>query len=331
MLITAGTFAFEWIEGFADIPDPEAAAVGWAHHDVALAGNGNLLTSHPSRPTLLELTRDGSIVGVVDLPLTELHGITVCPDGRLWLADIGRKRLPEAGYGYVDGGKGGRVVRLAPSGHVDMEIEAPDLSVYRSQAFSPTKVAVGSEQGGGSGDIWVADGYGQNLVHRFSSAGEYLATISGEEGPAGRFKTPHAIWLDHRRSEAELYIADRANNRIQVYDLDGAFKRCFGDDFLVTPSAFAALGDHLLVAELSGRLTILDRDDRPVATIGSNLDVAAEPGWPNALDGNARPMRSDRIRPGAFNSPHGLATDGDGNIYVSEWLIGGRYIKLSRA
>lgn len=126
-------------------------------------------------------------------------------------------------------------------------------------------------------------------------------------------------------------VADRSNGRVQVYSLDGEFKRSFGQDFMITPSAFAPYGEFLIVAELNARLTVLDADDRLVTHLGDNHEVADAPGWPNMLDRRGLPTRTDRLRPGKFNSPHGLATDRDGNIYVSEWLIGGRYIKLSKA
>ena len=52
------------------------------------------------------------------------------------------------------------------------------------------------------------------------------------------------------------------------------------------------------------------------------------PGWPNALSNDARAVRATLSDSYEFNSPHSLATDTDGNLYVSEWLVGGRYTKL---
>jgi hypothetical protein len=112
--------------------------------------------------------------------------------------------------------------------------------------------------------------------------------------------------------------------------LDGRFKRSFGEDFMITPSAFAQYGDFLVIAELNARLTIVDGDDQLVTYLGDNHAVAKEPGWPNMLRADGVPTRTDRIRIGLFNSPHGLTTDNEGNIFVSEWLIGGRYIKLAK-
>jgi hypothetical protein len=62
--------------------------------------------------------------------------------------------------------------------------------------------------------------------------------------------------------------------------------------------------------------------------LGENEAVCAEPGWPNRLDARGIPARTDRLVPGKFNSPHGVGVDADGNLYVAEWLIGGRLTKL---
>ena len=173
-------------------------------------------------------------------------------------------------------------------------------------------MAVFEERFGGNGDIWVADGYGQNFVYRYSRFarnGEYLGSINGSEGSAGPFQCPHSIWIDYRKADPELYVADRTNGRIQVYDLEGKFKRAFGKDFLVSPSAFARQADCLVVAELHARLAILDPEDRLVCLLGRNEEVSRMDDWPNMKGPDGVPVRTTRLEPGKFNSPHGVATD----------------------
>ena len=75
---------------------------------------------------------------------------------------------------------------------------------------------------------------------------------------------------------------------------------------------------------------MLDASDRLVGYLGDNGAVADTPGWPNSLGYEGAPTRSRNLATGLFNSPHGVAADADGNLYVAEWLIGGRYVKLSR-
>ena len=63
-----------------------------------------------------------------------------------------------------------------------------------------------------------------------------------------------------------------------------------------------------------------------IATLGAGWPE--RPGWPNALSGDERAVRAELPPPFAFNSPHSVATDTEGNLYVSEWLIGGGYTGL---
>ncbi len=96
------------------------------------------------------------------------------------------------------------------------------------------------------------------------------------------------------------------------------------------PTGFGISGDDLILIELRARATVVDGNDGLIGYLGTNLEVCDSEGWPNAKDAQGEPIRSPRLEVGKFNSPHGMAVDGDGNIYVSEWLIGGRYTKLAR-
>jgi hypothetical protein len=231
-----------------------------------------------------------------------------------------------------------RVVKMTLDGEILAELPAPPREPESGPgmmgSYCPCGTAVDEERYGGSGDIWVADGYGSSLVHRFDRYGNHQLTLTGEEG-AGRFLCPHAVFIDRRRDKApELYIADRENKRVQVYDMQGHYVRSFGHPFLNSPSGFAVLNDLLVVAELYSRLAVLDADDNFVGYVGASVGAREglgwpdRPGWPNALTGNGQAARADLPAPYDFNSPHSLATDVDGNLFVSEWLIGGRYTKF---
>ncbi len=145
-------------------------------------------------------------------------------------------------------------------------------------------------------------------------------------GPV-EFDCPHSVFVDRRATDPVVHVADRGNRRIQVFDLDGAFVRSYGSSFLRAPSAFAPIGDKLLVGDLHARLTLVDADDRLVAHVGDGGDSHAEPGWPNAIVA-ADAIVARRSTPGAFGSPHGLATMSDGTIIVAEWRLGGRIVAL---
>jgi hypothetical protein len=308
MHIEAGANSWEWIEDWAIIPDTPSGRENGRTHGVAGASSGDIVVFAQAEPSVLIYDKSGRLKSSWGAYLGA-HGLTlVHEDGRdyLWLTDQFTAE----------------VVKATLDGEIVQRIERPDLPIYAEGGYSPTWVAVNEERFGGNGDIWVADGYGSSLVHRYDRDGVYISTLSGREG-AGEFNCPHGIAIDTRTGEPELYIADRGNKRIQVYDTQGRYKRVFGEDFLTSPCAFVAVGDLLYVPELRARMTVLDGSDRPVAVIGDNEAVSDIPGWPN------HPKRM--IEPGKFNSPHGVGADIDGNVYVVEWIVGGRVIKLAVA
>lgn len=326
MRIGDASNTYEWIDSWAKTPKSD----GWAHHGAAITEAGNIVACNQGQATIQIFDQNGNLLSSWDSGLTEAHGITVVKEGEmeyLWIADNGRKRQPDLDYEYSDEYKG-QVVKFTLDGRRVMSIDPPDLSVYSSSAYSPTWVAVNEERDGGNGDVWVTDGYGSNSVHRYDKSGVYISTINGDEGDAGHFDCPHSIFIDNRKADQELYVADRGNGRVQVYDLRGEFKRVVGTDFFTSPSGFATSGDLMIVAELNARLVILDLDDEPLAYLGSNIEVAEVDGWPNNLNENGDVIPTELLEIGKFNSPHGLTVDKDGNLYIAEWLIGGRFTKL---
>jgi sugar lactone lactonase YvrE len=326
MIIGDGQSEYQWTEDWAKIPPSESATNGRAHHGVAITASGEVVSFHPGDSTMLVFDSQGNLVRSWKTDFTDAHGITIVNEGGveyLWVADNGRKRAYDLDYDYGDGENTGQAVKITLDGEVVQRLERAELPIYETGMYSPTSVAVNSD----NGDIWLADGYGQSYVHRYDSSGNYLSSINGEEG-AGRFSTPHSVFMDTRKSDGELYVSDRANGRVQVYDMEGTFKRVFGSDFLTTPSAFAVHGDKMIIAELNARLAVVDAEDNLIGYLGGNLPVAQVAGWPNNLNESDVPVRTSLLEAGKFNSPHGLAVDSTGNIYVSEWLIGGRFIKL---
>jgi len=323
---------YRWLEDWAHLPTDEHAHTGWAHHGLAVSRTGQLLGFHAGEPFLLVFDADGALVRSIPCPVREAHGLTLVLEDDveyLWIADNGAKPVRQSDGTYKAGhpDTAGHVLKIALDGTVVQELTTPALPAYQDAAYSPTSVAVDEKRHGGSGDVWVADGYGRSLVHRFTADGTYLKTISGEEGTAGAFNCPHAVFIDRRKAEPELYIADRGNAQVQVYGLDGTFRRSFGTDFLNSPSGFATLGDNLVIAELFAQLTIVNADDGLVGYIGANPTARERPGWPNAVAADGGTTQPP-VQAGKFNSPHGIATDCDGAIYVSEWLVGGRLVKL---
>ncbi len=307
----------------------EAPDEGWAHHGVAVLEDGSIVAVAPDRACLVRLDGSGRELSRIDLELLEMHGIRVSSDAhgeRLWVADNGHKFVPgRPNYGEVN--RPGRVVAVGLDGSVHEEITTPELAAYERSPWQPCAVAVDDESLGGTGDVWVADGYGQSLLHRFSATGTWLATFDGSE-TGTKFDTPHDVVIDRRRATPELYVADRGNKRVVVLDLEGHFIRIVGAGALTSPSGLATSGELLFIAELHGRLAAFDGADNVIGYLGAMSEQQRQ-GWPNTVDEQGNMVRVPNLGPGVFNSPHGLATDDKGAIYVSEWLIGGRLVKLS--
>ena len=316
MRVGRGDQVYDWIEKWGRIPDSNSARDGWAHHDIVVSKTGKVISFHQADPTVLIFDEEGNLEKSWNGTVENAHGMHIVKEGNteyLWLAD----------------NTTGKVVKTTLDGELVLGIERPDLKVYAEGGkYSPTGVAVNQEKDGGNGDVYVTDGYGSSYIHRYDKNGEYLSSINGEEGDAGRFATPHDVWVDTRKPDKELYIADRSNGRIQVYDLEGNYRRVLGRepgaDWLHSPSGFAQSGEYLITAELKGsRITVLDMNDELVCYLGENSGAfKLNPGWPN--------VPQETLIPGKCNSPHGIAVDADGNIYSAEWLIGGRINKLAK-
>jgi hypothetical protein len=341
---------YEMTPDWADLSAVPEAAGSWAHNGIVVTETGEFIGFHAGQ--LVAFDRNGQFLRSVRPGLTEAHGITLVREGGdelLWVSDPGfvfEVGLDDGdeqweavfGRGVRADSRPPRVVKMTLGGEILSELpippREPESPAGMMGDYCPCGTAVDEERFGGNGDVWVADGYGSSLIHRFDKQGHHRLTLTGEEGNR-RFLCPHAVFIDRRGGKIpELYVADRENKCIQVYDLDGRHLRFFGETFLNSPSGFAVVGDLLVVAELYSRLAVVDAEDHFVGYVGASekaqtgLGWPDRPGWPNSLNGNAQAVQAHVLVPLEFNSPHSLATDADGNLYVSEWLIGGRYTKL---
>lgn len=79
---------------------------------------------------------------------------------------------------------------------------------------------------------------------------------------------------------------------------------------------------------MDSRIILVDKANELLVSIGKVAD-RSRPGWPNALDASGAVVRPPLVE-GAFSTPHLVAVDQAGDIYVTEWLIGGRLVKLTR-
>lgn len=177
------------------------------------------------------------------------------------------------------------------------------------------------------GGFLVADGYGSYSIQRYDSDGNFVSHFGKEGDQDGQFNLPHGIWIDDRENETGenlIVVADRANNRLQWFKLDGSHVRT-QNNFLL-PANVDVREDLMLVPELKAQITLLGIDNSVVAVLGQDED------WREQVlaDNFAFRRQPDTWRDGRFLHPHDACFDAAGNIIVAEWVHGGRVTHLKR-
>jgi DNA-binding beta-propeller fold protein YncE len=219
------------------------------------------------------------------------HGLQFAPDGFLYCTDDGDHT----------------VRRCTPDGEVVLTIGIPGRPApfMSGRPFCRcTHTALSPD-----GDVYVSDGYGNAQVHCFAPDGRLRFSWGASGSDPGRFHVPHNICCDQ---DGWVYVADRENHRIQVFDGSGRFEAQWHD--LFRPCALAlGPGDDRNV--YVGELGPLFRNASPWATgLGARVSVLDRAGAPVARLG-----RGDiGPEPDQFVAPHGLAVDSRGDVYVAE-------------
>jgi hypothetical protein len=183
-----------------------------------------------------------------------------------------------------------------------------------------------------NGDFYVTDGYGAGYIHHYNIKGEYISTFGGKGDADDQTACPHGIYCDTRDpAKPILVVADREHHRLQYFTLDGKLDHLVVNDNaeetkndagrLRRPCHFNQRGSELVIPDLRGRVTILDKDNNAVAQLGDN---------PNASQRANNGVKQADTTPGHFCCPHGATWDSHGNIFVAEWLPYGRLTKLRR-
>ena len=133
-----------------------------------------------------------------------------------------------------------------------------------------------------SGDLYVSDGYRNCRVHRFSPDGHLLASWGrpGGDGP-GAFFSPHSLWVD---ADGLVYVCDRKNNRIQIFDLEGQFVSQWSNVQLPTDLHIGPDGHYYLAERESNEATenLLTVRDRSGSILASWTTPRSHQIWPDA-------------------------------------------------
>ena len=239
-------------------------------------------------------------------------------------ADLHGFVIRDAGDGehiYGTSLRGQKFVKLTLDGEVVLEIsrDAIPREYWTPNRFSTELgVLLSGMEVAPNGDLYVTDGYSSDYVHRFDPRGRYLGTFGGKAAPYG-FNILHKIAMDTRFDPVRIIATDRLNNRVVHLSLDGELLGVVSDD-LSLPAALTIDGEHVIVGELNGRVTILDKAGNVVVRVGTNT---AE-----GIGGNRMPP--EQWRTGYVVAPHGVATNIEGDLFVAEFSTFGRVHKFDR-
>ena len=223
----------------------------------------------------------------------------------------------------------GYIAKQTLKGETVWKQTAPEVEVYDGAApfevktpgeygkgikFSPTNIAFAPD-----GGFFVGDGYGSHYIIRYDREARVVGYFGGPGSGQGKFQTPHGLWWDDRPGRKPgLVICDRANARLQYFDLDGNYTGGFDD--MLFPADIDTRGELMLVPDLHARITVLDKDNQVLAHLGDDAQ------WRKQVLADNLQMRSqpEKWENGRFIHPHDACFDHQGNIYVAEWVAIGR-------
>ena len=261
--------------------------------------------------------------------LVSPHGIYVDRDGNIWVTDYqdnaprpARGAAPAAGQAAAPASaaargpagpaagstKGHQVFKFSPDGKLLMTLGERGGGVGLNYFFQPNDVIVAP-----TGEIFVSQGHGQGQseVLKFSKDGAFIKRWGKTGTGPGEFDQPHALAFD---SKGRLFVGDRNNNRIQIFDRDGNF-----------------LEQWTQFSRPSG-IFIDKRDNVYVADSESGSVARNHPGWKRGIRiGNVKDGKVVAFIPDpdenatGTSAAEGVAADDQGNIYGAE--VGPRTLK----
>jgi len=285
----AGKYTYELIDEWAKLPE------GWSFLDVcgiAIDSQDRLYILTRSEHSIMVFDREGNLLNSWGEGFfNRAHGSCIGPDGCIYCTDDSNHIVAK----FTSDGK--LLMTLGTKG------QPSDTGYIRTFNFweslgriqrgappfnRPTGVVVTP-----SGEIYVADGYGNTRVHKFSPDGKLLFSW-GEPGRApGQFRLPHNICLDKKE---RVWIPDRENGRIQIFTSQGEFITEWND--VIRPTdIFIDDEEMVYVSEFCLRVSIFTIDGKLLAR------------W-----GNEGKDKETAL----FHAPHAIAVDSRGDIYVGE-------------
>ena len=310
-----GTHRYKVIEGWG-VLDAGKNPVNDCHEMVEDAKGRLIMLTNETKNNILIYDKSGKLLETWGNSYPGGHGLTISTEGEeqfLFLTDTSRSQ----------------VIKTDLKGNEILKLDYPkDTGVYEFPSkFVPTETAVNPA----NGDIYVADGYGQNYIIQYNAKGEYIRHFGGTGDTDDTFRCCHGIVVDTRNtSMPTLLITDRSHMQYKRFTLEGKYLST-----VPMPGSFVCRpvlkGDNMYAAVYrstteqypnSGYLTILDKDDKVVSTPGGTA--------PEYVDNKLQDQRKDRSYLG-FMHPHDVCVDADENLYVPQWASQKTYpVKLER-
>jgi hypothetical protein len=297
-----GEMTFDTVPGWGLRPDGHSA-LGPTHGAVVIDKAGNIYTS--ARKGVVVFSPDGIVIhSYLGEKYSNLHDMEI---------------REEAGVEYIYGARNvdGEGIKFdIRSGDIVMKLPFPEESGLGLRNFSPTAITVGL-----NGDIFLSNGYASNHIFKFDKTGKYLSHFGSKGNGLKQFNTAHGMTLDTRYDPPRLLICDRNHKpkgRLLHYDLDGNFMAEVITG-LGQPTSVSIQGDFVSVPDLHGRVVILDKSNTIMSVLGHNSNPKTRVNFN---------VPQDKWIEGVFSGTHGSYWDKDGNLYVQDWNVDGRIMKL---
>ena len=299
-----GKMTFDTVPGWG-LGEDGKSQIGSTHGGVAVGKDGTIWTS--SSLGIFGFSPDGKVVRrFLGDAYSNIHDLKIYPEG-------------EGEYLYGARNVAGEGIKIHPvTGEVVLKLGIPKESGLGLEKWAPTAITVTPD-----GDIFLADGYASNHVFRFDNSGKYLKHFGVAGNGMKELNTAHGMTLDPRYDPPRLLVCDRNHQpkgRLVHYDLDGNFI-----EEVVTglgmPTSAIVQGDFVAIPDLHGRLVILDKSNTIMAVLGHNSDGETR------VNHN---VPQEKWIEGIFNGTHGSAWDAAGNLYIQDWNVSGRIMKLVR-
>lgn len=311
-----GEHTYECVHDWGRESLPSDHRYGWTSNGVAVDSSGRLYVSHHGDPgSIFVFDENGQFVRT----LAEQHRTDREAAGHG--IDI---RIEDGGeYLYLSPDQGGMAfTKMTLDGEVVWQKGRQDLERdcgFRLRNYRPTNSSFRPD-----GGYYLGDGYGSSYVFEYGKDDQFVRVLGGPGKEDGKFRTPHGQWLDDRDGTPKLVVTDRANQRLQWFSMEGKHLKSLSG--FVKPADIDVQGDLLLVADIGASVTVLDKDDRVVAKLGHDVE------WEARVMDRSQNVRGkrDQWRDGLFVHPHDACFDSEGNIFVSEYVEGGRVTKLRK-